>query len=828
MSNAKKKKRKVKTHPQAVSQKPKSIPVKKDTVLDFIKGKEIYLALILITIVAFFVYKDFLLYNKAMLYKDIGSDTLNGLYPIFRHTSDYIFSFGLPSWTFNHGMGQNIYPFFFHGPIDVFLYLFGKNNVAYGIGYIEFFKVVAGGMIFFFYLRTLKLTGYVCIVGALIFSFTGFMILGGTWYLFSSDAVSVALLLLAFEKLFKYNSWYLFPIVIALIGMSMPFKIYLFGVFLLIYASFRFLEEKRNFQYKEYFTLLGKMALLGLLGLLISSAFLFENVLQLIESPRGSGGDSYVKILSSAPVFATGDFVHNVTAIMRLFSNDLLGTGSEFKGWQNYLEAPMFYSGLISLLLVPQAFTFLDKRKKIIYGLFLLIWILPVIFPFFRYSFWLFTGNYYRGFSFFVSLALIYISLQALNNIIRLGKINLLILISSAVVFFIILSYPYFQDADINPINDGLLNFVKIFLIGYALLLIAIKIKNLKEYVPILLLIMLCIELGYLSHITVNNRPVVTKEEMNGKTGYNDYSIEAVDYIKKHDKSFFRIDKNYASSPAMHGSLNDGMVQDYYGTSAYSSFNQINYILFLQAVDIARKGVEEDSRWAQGFSGRPVLESISSVKYRLSKKVNYQDQQIQYDSIAKFGDVTVLLNKYYLPFGFIYDHFITRSEFDQLSTTQKDFTLLRAFVVNDNEKETYSGFSKFDLKDTLPLSGYTWDSYRNYIDELKKDSLNIIERGQTFFKASINLEKKKLLFLSIPYDKGWKVRVNGAKQELKLVDAGMTGVVLDKGNNIIELKYTPRFFRTGLIISLLFLILYIFLVLISRRQKKVVLEISSV
>ena len=250
MSNAKRKKLKQKPRPQTTTVAPprqKTAPVKKNRFLNLIAGKEVYLAAALITIVAFFVYKDFLLFDKAMLYKDIGSDTLNGLYPIFRHTSDYLFSFGLPSWSFNHGMGQNIFPFFFHGPIDIFLYLFGKNGVAYGIGYIEFFKVIAGGMIFFFYLRTLKLTGFVCVVGALTYSFTAFMILGGTWYLFSSDAVSFALLLLAFERLFKYNSWWLFPIVIALVGMSQPFNLYLFGAFLLIYGSFRFLDENETF-----------------------------------------------------------------------------------------------------------------------------------------------------------------------------------------------------------------------------------------------------------------------------------------------------------------------------------------------------------------------------------------------------------------------------------------------------------------------------------------------------------------------------------------------------------------------------------------------------
>jgi uncharacterized membrane protein YfhO len=822
MSNAKRKKLKQRPKPQSTTVAPprqKTVPLKKSPLLDLIVGKEVYLAGALIIIVAFFVYKDFLLHDKAMLYKDIGSDTLNGLYPIFRHTSDYLFSFGLPSWSFNHGMGQNIFPFFFHGPIDMFLYLFGKNGVAYGIGYIEFFKVIAGGVIFFFYLRTLKLTGFVCVAGALTYSFTAFMILGGTWYLFSSDAVSFALLLLAFERLFRYNSWWLFPIAIALIGMSQPFNLYLFGAFLLIYASFRFLDQNETFDVKQYFGLFLKMGLLSILGLLLSSALFFENVLQLIESPRGSGGASYFKILSSAPIFATADRVQGITSIMRLFSSDLLGTGSEFKGWQNYLEAPMFYSGLLTLLLVPQAFAFLDKRRKILYGLFLLFWFLLTVFPYFRHTFWLFTGDYYRGFSFLVSFSLIYISLRALNSLLTSGRMNLLILVGSLVLYFIMLSYPYFRDTEIDPINEVVMAFVKVFLVLYTLSLVALRFNNLRNYVPVVLLVLLCIELGYLSHVTVNDRPLVTREELTSKVAYNDYSVDAVNFIKKQDNSFYRIDKNYGSSPAIHASLNDGMTQDYYGTSAYSSFNQLNYIHFLETVDVSRKGVEEDTRWARGTSGRPVLEGLVSAKYFLTKNASYQIQQLQFDSLAKFGDVTVLRNKFYLPFGFAYDRYIDTADFDTLSATQKDFTLLRCFVTSGGEKERLEGFSKFDLKDTLSLSQYSWDVYRSYVSDLKKDTLTITDRGQTFLKGTINLTKKKLLFLSIPFDKGWKARVNDKDQKIELVDGGLSGLILEKGINKVELKFTPRLRKIGFIISLVSLILYFsIIVLISRRS----------
>ncbi|MGQ0829781.1 MAG: YfhO family protein, partial [Bacteroidota bacterium] len=159
----------------------------------------------------------------------------------------------------------------------------------------------------------------------------------------------------------------------------------------------------------------------------------------------------------------------------------------------------------------------------------------------------------------------------------------------------------------------GVMSFVKAMLIMYTLLFFALGREKLKQYAQVLILLIVCIELGYMSNLTVNRRSIVTSKEMQQKVGYNDYSVEAIDFIKKRDTGFYRVDKNYHSTPAIHGSLNDAMVHDYYGTSAYNPFNQKYYILFLQSVGLARKDQETDSRWAQGLAGRPLLESIASV-----------------------------------------------------------------------------------------------------------------------------------------------------------------------------------------------------------------------
>lgn len=798
--------------------KPKAREVVEKPVVDIFErtGKKApLLALAALFIICFLVFKDYLFMDKAYFFKDIGSDSYNYNYPFLYHVADYMSQYGLPKWSFSYGMGQNLLPFFLRDPFDIFLLLAGKDHIMFGAIFKEVAKIILGGLTFYYYLKALKLSNFTSLIGCILFAFCGFTIVGSGWQIFSFESFNFALLLLSFELLLSKKNWYLFPIAIFLICISQPFNLYVYGLFMAVYAIFRLLQQG-PLNVKETGLLFGKMIGLGLLGMLISAPFMLENIVQLLESPRGSGTNSYAKILSATPMFKTADQTLFGTSMMRLFSSDMLGSGSEFKGWQNFLEAPLFYSGLLCLLLMPQVFQFLEKRVKVIFGVFITFWLLPIVFPYFRYAFWLFTGDYFRAYSVVVTVVLIYYSAIALDLIIAKRKVNLIVLISTIVLLFILLNYPYFPE---NILHPGVSIFVSFMLVVYAVMLFLVgrgtNITSLKY--GLLLAVML--EALYLSGRTANDRDPVQASELTEKKGYNDYTTDALKLIKQSDKSFYRIDKTYASSPAIHYSLNDALAQGYYGTTEYSPFNQVYFIYYLQLMGISDKKDELQSRWATGLSTRPILESENRVKYILAKTQVNPIWNVICDSVATVGDVKVFRNKFLLPFGYSYSKYIKEGVYSNLSNVQKDFVSLKACVVKDEDVKLVSTMKEFNLADTIAPSAFNFDIYRQDVNGLSKDSMTVSTFRETDIAGKINVSEDKIMYLSIPYDGGWTLKVDGKPTNKTIVFAGMTGVILPKGSHTIEMHYELRYWHKGLIIAVIGLLAYLGLFLVQKRMK---------
>ncbi len=111
------------------------------------------------------------------------------------------------------------------------------------------------------------------------------------------------------------------------------------------------------------------------------------------------------------------------------------------------------------------------------------------------------------------------------------------------------------------------------------------------------------------------------------------------------------------------------------------------------------------------------------------------------------------------------------------------------------------------------------DTFEKAYCAVADEQLRIKRFKDTDILGSVEAKRDGIMFLSIPYEKGWSVYIDGKKAEtFKLLQA-VLGVRVSAGRHDIELKYTPEGFPLGVTISLLSFVLFVFCIICDRRRR---------
>lgn len=117
--------------------------------------------------------------------------------------------------------------------------------------------------------------------------------------------------------------------------------------------------------------------------------------------------------------------------------------------------------------------------------------------------------------------------------------------------------------------------------------------------------------------------------------------------------------------------------------------------------------------------------------------------------------------------------------------------------------------------------GLNLTEFEKAISLIQKNTLEIKEYSDTRIKGSIDADEDGLLLMSIPYDKGWHVKVDNEKVETKPISNGLLAFELPAGSHMIELWFVPEHFYTGLLVTI---VSFIILILLSIRNRKLKLQ----
>lgn len=738
------------------------------------------------------IFRDFLFGGSVLLYKDVGRDSLDDSYPWFVQFSDYLRQEGFPSWSFSVGIGQDILylaGYFFWEPV-VWL---PRAFIANALVYEHLAKSLAAGLIFFSFLRLHRLAFEATLLGALLIAFSAYMCMGSCWFVLADEVVAFTAVLLAAEWALQRGQWLWLSLAVAAVGLISAFHLYLCALLLCFYVPARLWVAGRNWRQ----TMATSFALAGaaFLGVGISAALTLPNLITILNSPRGSGLATAADKLKTFPIFGLESRAHYVTAAARFLGNDLLGVGDQYHGWQNYFEAPIIYCGLISVILQPQALLAAKERARAVLALFFVAALLPTLFPWLRYLFWFFQGDYYRTYCLFAITGVIAMAMMALSHFKQGGRINLWLLSTTAVMSIAILHLP--------GTDKSLAWGATFFLGGLTVVLFSGQLFQRRELATWGVLILSAIELIRFDFVTVSDRDKITAGELQQRVGYNGDAVEAIRDIKSSDPNFFRITKLEAAYPQSYG-LNDAMVFGYYGTAAYNSFNNGRYIDFLVGLDEIPAKSESDTRWCSGVTDDLLLSIFMCEKYALVEDPAAMRKSPFYKFVRKYEHQYLFRNAECVPLGPTFDRYLPEDAFLKMSSLKKRNVLLRGVTVKNEEQAHTLGLTQLAVSDVE--SEITNASLDEVVLPLRRSSLQLESFRPSQIVGKVQLSRKGIMVVQTPFDEGWHAFEDDRAVTVLPVDIGLLGVALDSGEHRVVLRYRNHYLLIGTFISLASLI----------------------
>ena len=134
--------------------------------------------------------------------------------------------------------------------------------------------------------------------------------------------------------------------------------------------------------------------------------------------------------------------------------------------------------------------------------------------------------------------------------------------------------------------------------------------------------------------------------------------------------------------------------------------------------------------------------------------------------------------------------------------------------------ELYSTLS-YDLeKDSEQFYGLNLDKLKIVAEYLNSKKVDVckITNGEIYIKTKA--DKNESLYLSVPYDVGWSITLNGIEIQPELFKDCFYSIPLSEGDNIIRMHYTLPGYMLGITVTILGSMGVIIFFLLENKYKK--------
>lgn len=610
--------------------------------------------------ISFLVFWIFLIRNKSFIWESDGIKQHFIILYDFNQIVRNIFNEGIPMLSWNMGLGLDIigqYSYYVIG--DPFVYLsllFPMEHLETAYNILVLLRIYCVGLAYIAYCKYNKKENINTIIGAIIYTFCGFILFAGVRHpYFTNAAIFLPLTLIGTDKLLKENKKIYLAFIIFVSALSNYYFFYMITIINIIYGIIKYMFQY-NDGIKEFFKKIGSAILCYLIGILMASIVLLPTVYAFLNSARTES--------EQVTTYINGFYKFFFMGLISL----------RFKNW-----AVIGVSSII-ILMLPILFTKLKNKENRSYIALFIITTIMLLIPQ--------IGSMMNGFSFpsnrwvfAYSFILSYIVTICYDSKIQYTKKQKIYMLITIVIYTII--GIYITNLKIKKNLDyyvvGAIAYLIFVIISYNYK----KEKRIKiaNYIVILLVITNIFILSSALYLPIGKGYVeefiesgTVEEQCSTSNEKIENFKEAIRYIKENDKEFYRIAKKDISYQ------NLSLIYDYNPIQLYLSLGNKNvYELSCSLED----NCYSCTKCVNGADRRTKITTLLGAKYYICEKKDSKYVPYGYTIYHQIGDTLIYINENYLPVGIIYDSYITKEQYEKLSPLEKEDSLITTAMIED-------------------------------------------------------------------------------------------------------------------------------------------------
>lgn len=620
-----------------------------------LKGTRLFLFYLLhftflFIIVQLFVFKDFYISGKSFIHQLDGFTSHYSSMVISSKAFSNLISgkntFDFTTIPVRPGINFSVFSFLAS--------LFPMEMQEYVYDFLVLLKIYLAGSSFSimgFYFRQKAMP---IMIGAFSYAFCGFSLLFCLQQpSFYEALIIMPLFVIGTEEILKGKKAFLF---IALVFISLAANVYLaydYALLILIYYLLRYFFSYNDRTFKSFFRSFGKLVVSGITGILLSGAFLLPYAYMITHMEAARIGRSVPNLL-----FYPFEYYSSFLSDFSMIVSDNLHEGS--LGF--------------SIIAVPCVITLLTEKKKNLFlkPVFILLSAMLLI-PFFGYVFSGFN-NVVNRWCFAYALCVSSVITFAVPSFIEASLKKKTAIISATLVWVAIALF-------LSGKYENLILMLILVIFSLTELLTCFFLKTnthiLKQSSLAVLIIFTCITpvagLGFRQ----GDLPLfLDKDKAFSYLGEGQYaSLSQSGTVINDKEKYFRVNGSSIFWYTMLSAPGYGLN----GTSFYSSFYYPEYMDFLKQLEMTQRGA---MNYNLGLDARAVPLSLAGVRYhaaRVSDSPVYPYGFTEKDRIQNGKNTDVILqNDHFLPIGFTYDKYISKSSFESLSSLDKQNAMINS------------------------------------------------------------------------------------------------------------------------------------------------------